>query len=185
MLSSAVGIVNGVPIMLVSRSFPSATAVLASPPGRFMNLFPNLTMGLLAIITATMRCCNENHPRHERLRFEEHRASGQVARLGIQFRTVKRDRRDIVPEAIAAIDDHHLRQETSLAMADQYHLIERSVPSLGIDVLAHSLERFPQTHRRQRDRIAAVINEEPELITRGDRRIAEQFIRHLGPACGA
>ena len=49
MLSSAVGITNGVPIRLVSRSLPSATTVLASPPGKFKNLLPNLTMGLLAI----------------------------------------------------------------------------------------------------------------------------------------
>ena len=49
MLSSAVGITNGVPIMLDSRSFPSWTADFARPPGRLMNLFPNLTMGLLAI----------------------------------------------------------------------------------------------------------------------------------------
>src|SRR5208282_3694452 len=76
-------------------------------------------------VTAAMRRCYEDHSRHERLRFEEHRARGEVARLGIEFRLVKRDRRDVVPEAIAAFDDHHLCQEPALAVADHYHLVER------------------------------------------------------------
>src|SRR5258708_33665411 len=69
--------------------------------------------------------------------------------------------RKIVPKASATIDHSHLGQEAALAVADHDHLVERRVLALGIDVLAHRDERFPQTHRRQRDGIATVIEEEP------------------------
>src|SRR5258708_23764615 len=129
-----------------------------------------------------MRRCDENHFVDEGQRFEEHRARAKIARLGIELRLVKRDRRDVVPEAIPAIDDHHFRQEPALAVADHYHLVERRVLSLGIDGLAHSDERFTQTHLRQHDRIAAVIEQEPKLIARCDFGIVEQIWAHLLPS---
>jgi hypothetical protein len=70
-------------------------------------------------------------------------------------------------------------------VANQDHLLKRRVLSLGIDAFAHSAERFPQTHRGQHDGIAAVIDEEPDLIVRRDSRIAEQFVDHLRPTSRA
>ena len=61
---------------------------------------------------------------------------------------VKRNRRDIVPEAIAAIDDHHLGQEPALAVADHNHLVKRRVLSLGIDAFAHRLRAIPANASR-------------------------------------
>ena len=53
----------------------------------------------------------------------------EVARFGVQFRPVKRDRCDIVPEADCRYRRPSSRQETALAIADHYHLVERGVPS--------------------------------------------------------
>src|SRR5262249_48227288 len=87
----------------------------------------------------------------------------------------------VAPETIAAIDNHHFGQKTTLAMTDYYHLAKRRVLSLGIDVPSHRLERLAQPHRRQDDGIAAVVNEEPDLKARGYCGVAKQLVCHLGP----
>src|ERR1700730_4980509 len=104
---------------------------------------------------------DEDHAGHKRQRFDEHRAGQQIASLGIELRLIERDLRKVVPEASAAIDDRHLREETSLAVADDDHLVKDGILATGIDVLTHGYERFAQTHRRQRDGIAAIVDEEP------------------------
>src|SRR5262249_21366789 len=140
---------------------------LGKPAGEVNELVSQLTDVVTGQKAPAMGRCDENYPRHVWLRLKEHRAGGQIARLGIEVRLVKRYLGDVAPETIAAIDNHHFGQKTTLAMTDYYHLAKRRVLSLGIDVPSHRLERLAQPHRRQDDGIAAVVNEEPDLKARG------------------
>ena len=82
-----------------------------------------------------MRRGDEDGPGDEGERLEEHRPLKHLARLRRALDLREGDARHAVPEAGSARRDHELGQQAALAVADQHHLAQRGIISLGIDVL--------------------------------------------------
>ena len=124
---------------------------------------------------------DEHDARHLGKRLDEHPAPDELARLVGEMKLVEGLPADGVPQAIAGADGLHLDQQAALAVPDEHHSAECRVLALRIHPRHRGGDRVAQAERGERDRIARVVLEEPELIAAADLGIALQPVVHLGP----
>ena len=132
-------------------------------------------------VAPAMRGADEDDARHHGQWLEEESAAEQVAGLVAQLQLLQRPAADRVPELIPGADGLHLDQEPPLTVPDQDHLAQGWVLPLGVEPRNRRGQRLAQAERRQRDRVARVVLEEPELVTAAQLGFGGQAVVHLHP----
>ncbi len=126
--------------------------------------------------------CADEHDTRRRARVRQTSAPEQVARLVGELHLLQRLAAGRVPDPIAAADDLHLDEQAPLAVPDQHHPAQRLILGLGVEPRHRPGQRLAQAKRGERDGVAGVVLEEPELVAAADLRVGQEAIVHLHPA---
>ena len=138
--------------------------------------------GQTGLVAAAMRRGDEDHRLDEGQRMDEQRLLQQRLGLRLQVQLIHRPVADRVPEPRAGVDGDQLGQQPALAVADHHHAAERGIGLHAAEGLDGVFERMAQHVGRDRDRIAGVVGEEPELVMVADFLVFHQVVDHVGPA---
>ena len=136
-------------------------------------------------IAAVVRRADEDHALHEGLGGEEHGHAQRLADGRIEVELLERDVGHVLPEAVAAVDRRQLGEEPALAVADHHHLAEGRVLALRVELRHGLLQRATQQPARVDDRIARVVEEEPDLVVIPQHAVVLDLVDQIRPAAGA
>jgi hypothetical protein len=100
--------------------------------------------------------------------------------LRLQVQLIHRPVADHVPELRAGVDRDQLGQQTALAVADHHHPAECRVGMDAAEGFDGGFQRVAQHVGRDRDRVAGVVREEPELVVVAVLPVFQQVVDH-GP----
>ena len=129
-----------------------------------------------------MRRGEEKDPLHERQGLEEEVFLEFAQDLGLTDDLGESAVGIEMPELVAAVDRHGVREQAPHAVADQHHFFERRVAPLGVVHQPRLLKRVPEAGGGDRERNAGWIHVEHELEPVLDHGIAEQVVDHRNPS---
>src|SRR5262245_6007884 len=124
---------------------------------------------------------HEDDALHEGQRLEEERALEQGAGLRLELDLREGAARDDPPEGVAALHGHQLGEQAALRMSDHHHPSQRGIAAVGIEARHDAAQSLGEDPGGPGDRVARVVEEEPDLVVARDLGVALQLVHELRP----
>ena len=130
---------------------------------------------------SAVRRGDEHNAPDEGQRLEEQGALEQLVGLRVEVEAPERLVEDAAPDPIAALAHQEPRHEPALAVADEHHVRERRVGAVRIELRVELAQALAHEGGRVGDRIAGVVDREPDLVVTADAPVDQEAVDRFRP----